>query len=220
MTDLFDDRYGENARVRLVALLRQPCASFADIADAFGVSRERVRQWHAEILPDAPRGRERRRLCGLSHQRRQLFADPLFRTFYRHARSSFARDQLRLVPTGSGFRKRAVTLGGAAVALKIARPVADRGTGAPGYFVAGYRGPAAFVYCRLSDADFLFLPAAALPPGGTTFVDTPASKYHAFKNSFAALTAAAPRRIESNRTPRRGAEASAPPKTRCAASNG
>jgi hypothetical protein len=221
VTDIFEDRYGAGARARLVALFRQPCVTFAQIADQFDVSRERVRQWHLEILPDAPRGRERRRLCGLSHHRRQLLSDPLFRAFYRHARSSFRPERLQLIASVDGFRKRMVTLDGSVVALKAAgRPAASaRGDDGGSYFVAAYRGSAAFVYCRLTDTDFLFMPVSALPATGTTFVDSSRSKYHVFKNNFCALTAAAPARTGSARTARDAAAAWAPTPARCAASS-
>lgn len=186
--DIFEDRYGPGARSRLIALLRQPCLTFAQIAGDFGVSRERVRQWQLELLPGAPRGRERRRLCGLTQHRRKVWSDPLFRAFYRHARPSFERQRLRLIPSADGFRKRAVLLDASVVALKEAGHAAGADH-ARGYWIAGHRGSAAFVYCRLSDADFLFLPASELPASGTTFADTGRSKYHVFKNTFAALTA-------------------------------
>jgi hypothetical protein len=194
VTDVFADRYGDGALERLLELFRQPCVTFAQIAADFGVSRERVRQWHLELLPDAPHGLERRRLCGASSQRRRLLSDALFRAFYRHARPQFTPDRLQLVRAGAGFRKRILRLDSAVVALKAARVVsaAARADGVRSYVVAGYRGSAAFVYCWLSDADFLFMPASALPAGGTTFVDTRASKYHAFKNTFAALAVVSP----------------------------
>jgi hypothetical protein len=219
VTDIFQDRYGDGSRVRLIELFRQPCVTFAQIADEFGVSRERVRQWHLEILPDAPRGRERRRLCGLAQHRRQLLADPLFGAFYRHARTSFSRTQLRLIPSGDGFRKRLVTLDATVVALKTARPTSGpaRADGAVSYFVAGYRGAAAFVYCRLTDADFLFMPVSAFPATGTTFVDSTRSKYHVFKNSFAALEGAAPAPTGSGRTARAATTAWVSTRARCAA---
>ena len=48
---------------------------------------------------------------------------------------------------------------------------------------------AAFVYVQLGEGDYLFLPARALPVRGTTFVDTPASKYQRFRRTFAAIDA-------------------------------
>jgi hypothetical protein len=218
--EMFQDRYGDGARTRLMALFRQPCVTFAQIADQFGVSRERVRQWHLEILPDAPRGRARRRLCGLSQRRRELLGDPLFRAFYRHARPSFSRERLQLIPSGDGFRKRLVTLDGSMVVLKTAGKTAGSTLGGTdSYFVAGYRGPAAFIYCRLTDDDFLFMPASLFPATGRTFLDSSRSKYHAFRNTFAALTAAVPARTESARTAQGSAAAWAPTPARCAGSS-
>ena len=45
-TGLFEDRYGLGARDRLLSPLQQPCITFAEIADQFGVTRECVGQWH------------------------------------------------------------------------------------------------------------------------------------------------------------------------------
>ena len=188
IVDVFEDRYGSGAHARLVALLRQPCITFARIAAQFGVSRERVRQWHARVLPDAPLGRERRRRCGIANQKRRLLSDPLFRAFYRHARPFFSRERLVLIPSRDGFRKRELTLDTSLVVLKAARQAATRREdGARSYLLAGHRRSTGFVYFQMTDADFVFVPAAAVPAGGTSFVDTDASKYHMFKNNFRAL---------------------------------
>ena len=69
---LFDDRYGLGAQERLLSMLRQPCHTFARIAEEFGVTRECVRQWHRRLLPDAPTGHERQRLCPQLPHRRHL----------------------------------------------------------------------------------------------------------------------------------------------------
>ena len=47
---VFEERYGAGSQQRLIALLEQPCVTFATIATHFGVSRERVRQWHRDLL--------------------------------------------------------------------------------------------------------------------------------------------------------------------------
>jgi hypothetical protein len=60
---LFEDRYGLGAHARLLTLFQQPCVTFAEIADRFGVTRECVRQWYARVLPTGPTGHERQRLC-------------------------------------------------------------------------------------------------------------------------------------------------------------
>jgi hypothetical protein len=57
----------------------------------------------------------------------------------------------------------------------------------PSYALPGAPPHAVFVYVQLGDGDFLFLPATALPARGTTFVDTPASKYQRYRRTFAAL---------------------------------
>ena len=61
--ELFDGRYGAGALAELRGMLEQPCLTFAEIAVRFGVTRERVRQWHLELMPGAPRGHARQRLC-------------------------------------------------------------------------------------------------------------------------------------------------------------
>ena len=71
METLFEDRYGRGAHARLLSLLQQPCVTFAEIADQFGVTRECVRQWHQRLLPDAPTGHERQRLCRQYQRKRE-----------------------------------------------------------------------------------------------------------------------------------------------------
>lgn len=87
----FNDRYGAGAHERLLSRLAHPCTTFAQIAKEFGVTRERVRQWQLLWLPDAPRGRERRRQCGFFRKRRLLLEEPLFKAFYRKIRPSSRR---------------------------------------------------------------------------------------------------------------------------------
>lgn len=185
---LFDDRYGVGAFDRLLALLRQPCVSFAAIASHFGVTRERVRQWHMAFLPDAPRGRERRRLCQIQQARRRLLADRVFKTFYRQARASFPAEHVSLIRTRDGLRSRAARIQGYLVAVKKARRRANPSPGRPEVHVlAACRRAAAFVYYQLDDDNFLFVPHAELPVTGTTYLDSPASKYRQYRNNFAAL---------------------------------
>jgi hypothetical protein len=190
----FDERYGPGAHERLCDLLRQPCMSFARIAQTFGVTRECVRQWHQAWLPDAPHGRERRRLCHLRRERRRLLDEPLFQSFYRHVRPHLAPGQLALVPAREGFRKRVVRVHGRLVVIKRARVYRGaRVRDTPAYALTTYRGSAEFIYFRLSGSEYLLLPAHLLPSAGTTFLDTPASKYRPFRNTIAALTTSFPR---------------------------
>lgn len=60
---LFEDRYGVGSGQRLIAMLEQPCVTFARVAEEFGVTRECVRQWHQRWLPGAPSGHRRQQLC-------------------------------------------------------------------------------------------------------------------------------------------------------------
>ena len=169
---MFEERYGTGSRERLIALLEQPCVTFATIALHFGVTRERVRQWHRELLPDAPTGHARQRLCALYQQRRRLLKDPLFRTFVRHVRSHFGPGAVQVIPSRNGYRTRIVQLDNHLVALRNAAP---RTKGAPEPQRFRYRGAAEYVYVYLGPDTFLFLPALKLTDA------------HAFRNSFAAL---------------------------------
>lgn len=155
---VFEDRYGQGAFARLLEWLAQPCTTFAEIAARMHVTRERVRQWHRRYLPDAPSGRERQRLCLRHQRRRRLFRDELFRTFFRHARDAFGPGRVSPIVSGDGYRRRAVAIDHDTVAL---RDLATRHmTSLPDTFC--YRGSAAYVFVRLADEDFLFLPASAI----------------------------------------------------------
>jgi transposase-like protein len=185
----FDDRYGADAYERLIAELRQPCVTFAAIAQRLGVTRERVRQWQLTLLPDAPRGHERRRRCAVQQRRRLLLQDPLFRDFYRHARTAMAADRIELVIATDRYRRRLVRIDRRVIALRTARPRPSqrRPAGTSEYRLASYRGGADFVYYRLTGDEYLLIPAHHLRARETRFVDVSAAGYGRFKNTFAAL---------------------------------
>jgi hypothetical protein len=182
--ELFEDRYGIGARQKLLALLEQPCVTFAEIADQFGVTRECVRQWHQRLLPGAPTGHERQRLCRQFQRKRELFKDELFAGFYRRFRAQVPARRIGLIPARDGFRRRAVRLDRHVIALKRARAVPASGAS---YRLANGVRDADFVYYELNDRDYLFLPRPALGDGTGTFVDTAGATYHQFKNTFGAL---------------------------------
>jgi hypothetical protein len=186
---IFEDRYGTGSLERLLALFARPCVTFADIAARFGVTRERVRQWHLELLPDAPRGHGRRRLCLVHNQKRRLLEDPLFRSFYQHARPHFEPGRIQLIPTRDGFRRRAVRLDGLTVAIRSARRHArlTQGPGTVAYILTNSSRRVDFIYYRLTPADYLLLPRSAAPAERTTFLDTAGSRYQRFKNTFDAF---------------------------------
>lgn len=185
----FEERYGRGAHTRLVEQLSNPRISYASIADVFGVSRERVRQWHKELFPEAPRGHERRRTRSIYNQKRRLLDDPLFRAFVRAARGRFAAQDIAPVTARDGFRKRLVVVEGKSVLLRRAsRGRSEPGTDAPRiYSLSGSRGSAAFIFFDLGGDDFLFIPRAIVPIGGTTYTDSDASPYRPYRNTFAAL---------------------------------
>jgi hypothetical protein len=185
----FEDRYGSGAHTQLMGLFDQPCVTFADIAVKFGVTRERVRQWHRQVRPDAPRGHARQRLCVAHRQKKQLLQDPLFRAFYQHARPQVAAGRITLVRTRDGFTRRAVHLDGWMVAIKHARRQADAEAygGKTAYVLINSQRAVDYIYYRLADDDYLLVPKTALPGNRTTFLDTPASKYQRFRNTFSAI---------------------------------
>lgn len=184
----FEDRYGEGAYQRLLNLLAQPCATYASIGQRFDVTRERVRQWHLELDPEAPRGHLRQRQCWILQQKRRLFDDPLFRGFYQHARPHFAPSRFVLIEGRDGFRKRAVRLDGRTIALKAARPLRGRpGRPPSGWSLAGSAKGADFIYYRLGDDEYLFVPGDAIPAAGETVAEAATSKFRPYWNSFAAV---------------------------------
>ena len=185
---LFDDRYGVGALQRLLNQLQQPCVTFAQIAADFGVTRERVRQWQALYRPDAPTGRERRRMCQLQNAKRRLLADAMFRGFYRRARETFGSDHVMPIRTRDGLRTRAARLQGHLVLIKKARRRSGVHSAAAVYVLPACRRAADFVFYQLDTDGFLFVPLGELPSSGTTCLVSPASKYSRYHNSFAALT--------------------------------
>ena len=186
---LFDDRYGVGSYEQLLRQLKTPCTSFAAIAAAFGVTRERVRQWHLQLMPEAPKGHQRRRLCLRSQQRREVLSDPMFRAFYRQARNHFAPQQFGLIATRERYCRRFVRLDGWLVAIKSARSLPEvRREGASTYLLPARGRTVDFVYFQLTDESFLFLPGGVLPRCGTTFIESHRSKYWPFFNSFAAVS--------------------------------
>jgi hypothetical protein len=182
---IFEDRHGPGAYEQLIADLGQPCVTFAAIATRLGVTRERVRQWQLLLLPEAPRGHERQRLCASYRRKRRLLEDPLFRAFYKHAQSHIERGRIELIKASDGYRRRSVRIDRWTVALRQARQSPTSSDSA--YLLAGYRGAAHFLYYRLTADDYLLLPARELPTAGTLFADRPESRYHMFKNTFEAL---------------------------------
>ena len=146
----FDGRYGDGSFDELLRRLGQPCISFAQIASHFGVTRERVRQWHRQWLPDAPTGLQRRRLCAAYQDKRRLMLDPLFRAFHREARASIGAERIHPVAVArAASGRRTVRIDRFVIALRDAVTSPPR-----------YRGRADFIYFRLAGDEFLFVASA------------------------------------------------------------
>ena len=171
---IFEERHGAGAYERLCALLERPCVSYAPIAQRFSVSRECVRQWHKLLMPDAPRGHARQRLCAQLRQRKRLLSNRLFRSFFTHARRLAPGRRLDLVSATTGYRAQLARLDGRLVALREAqRPTATLSPASRVFMIVAYRGPAEFVYVWLEDDDYLFVPAALLSFRLLLAVDSP-----------------------------------------------
>lgn len=183
---LFEERYGPGTLEELTRLFARPCVTYAEIAKRFGVTRERVRQWHLSLAPDSPRGHERRRLCQSQQQRRRLLDDPVYRAFVRAARTQYPNASVQPVPSKTGLLKRIVRFGSSTIALKragTARPRrGERHT--MSYSLTGSRAKVDFLFFQLPGDAYVLLPAELMPPSGTTFLDSTGSRYYAFKNVF------------------------------------
>ncbi|HEU4691511.1 MAG TPA: hypothetical protein VFS23_24275 [Vicinamibacterales bacterium] len=186
---LFEDRYGVGSVQRLIAMLEQPCVTFARVAEEFGVTRECVRQWHQRLLPGAPSGHRRQQLCREHQMKRQLLQDPLFLGFYRRIRSSVPGQRVTLIRSRAGFRKRTVRIGDRTVLLRRARRgrASSHEQGRAVYTLATGEMGVDFVYYELSSEEYLLVPRELLPARSTTFADTRTSAYQRFRNTLAAL---------------------------------
>lgn len=154
---LWEARYGSDAFQHLLTQLRTPCVSYAAIAAEFGVTRERVRQWRAQFLPDAPDGRRRRLLCREQRGRQRLLSDPLFRVFYRSARAQLGAGRVQPIRSGDGFRLRVARIDHHIVALRDAT-----GARTDGAVWARSNRTSEFVFLRLQGDEFLFVSSGEL----------------------------------------------------------
>ncbi|MDR1990979.1 MAG: hypothetical protein LBQ09_12205 [Acidobacteriaceae bacterium] len=185
----FEERYGDGTLEHLVHLLVQPCVTFAAIAEEFGVTRERARQWHLELMPGAPRGHARQRLCASRQSKRRLLEDPLFRSFYEHARGEVESHRFVLVPAREGFRKRIVRLDTRTIGIREAVSRADSTTAdqPATYVLTRFAEPVDFIYYRLSARDYLVVPGALVPEGGLEYGEQQPAAFDRFRNTFAAV---------------------------------
>jgi hypothetical protein len=183
----FEARYGAGEFARLKELLVNPGYSFSRIATRYGVTRERVRQWHRLLMPDAPTGRQRRRLWQRERNRRDLFSDTLFRTFYQHARQHWPAEAIRPIQTVHGFSRVRALVNQRLIALRRATPRWTKERAAQVFRITTPLPPIRYVYVLLPDDTFFVLPCAILPRGGTAFRDTDASKYARYRNTFEAM---------------------------------
>ena len=157
----------------------------------FGVTRERVQgNGTSNSCPTPPRGLTRVSGCASPIDRSAACSTiALFRTFFRHARPQVEAGRIALIRTREGFRRRTVRLDVWTVAIKNARRQAtpDGDVGKPAYVLMNSQRRVDYIYYRLASDDYLLLPKTALPADRTTFLDTPASKYQRFRNTFAAV---------------------------------
>ena len=91
----------------------------------------------------------------------------VFSTTPCSARSSFTCERhgrehkLELLRSAVGYRKRLARVDGHLVAIREGKAVHSRDTATRAYALAAYKGPAEFLYVRLTDEEYLFLPSGA-----------------------------------------------------------
>ena len=187
---LLAERHGAGTVEWLIAELQRPCVTFAAIAQRLGVTRERVRQWQMKLLPDAPRGHQRQRLCAQHRKKRILLEEPLFRRFYQHARGHLAAGRIELIKSHQGYRTRSIRIDHCVLVLARARLIRSRKSAdtALSYTLAPARGAVDFgaTYPLTAD-DYLLVPAAEVPAEGATYTDRPGTAFRKYKNTFDAL---------------------------------
>jgi hypothetical protein len=192
---LLEERHGTDTCNRLIAELQQPCVTFAAIAKRMGVTRERVRQWQMKLLPEAPRGHDRQRLCAVYRKKRLLLEEPLFRRFYQHARAYLAAGRIELIKSHQGYRTRSVRIDRCLLVLCRARRLPARAS-AEGTAIYALSTPpcgADFVYYQLTPEDYLLVPASEVPAERTTYLDRPGAPFRQYKNRFDAVSPTAQR---------------------------
>lgn len=187
--DRFDARYGAGEFTWLHARLQDPRYTFSSIAARYGVTRERVRQWHRLLMPDAPAGRARRRLHRRREDWRDLLHDPLFSAFRRHVRQHVRGARIRPVRTTHGYSRTRVLLNRHEVALRQITPRVRASRASRVLRVTRPAAPAPLVYVLLPDRTFFVLLEDLLPARGGAFDDA-APEYQPFRNTFKALLCA------------------------------
>ena len=174
-----------------MAMLEQPCVTFARIAAEFGVTRECVRLWHQRsaarraswasataVVPRASDEAAAARRCAvpplLSPCAIVGAATP------RHADSLARRIPQAHRVVSMAARSRSGVRAGAGARLALVAEVV--------YTLANAPASVDLVYYELSVEDYLLVPRACLSAGPVTYVDTDASTYQRFKNTLAALS--------------------------------
>lgn len=179
----FDEHHGEGSFREACSLLSDPCFTYSALARMHGVTREGARKWSERWFPHFGTASERQKLCTSMRRHKRLFSDDLFRTFYRHARPFFSREDFEFVQKSDGqFSTKLVKLAGRSVRLT------ERVCSGYGFYTINrpHISPD-FLYSYLSDVDaFLFFPGDVIPRQ-TSYVDTPSSRYYQYRNNFGTL---------------------------------
>lgn len=183
----FDKRYGEGEFAWLCARLEQPRHTFSSIAARYGVTRERVRQWHRMLMPEAPAGRERRRLHRRQQHWRDLLQDDLFGEFYRHARQHAPHASVQPILITHGYSRARALLNQVEVALRRVRPRVRSPRASKVVRIAPSPARVQYVYVLLPEGTFFLLPSGLLPRRSAVFEDMTSSKYQRFMNTFEAI---------------------------------
>ena len=191
----FDARHGEGSYERLVEMLRNSTTTYEKIGREFNLTREAIRQWHV-IIQDGPKGGERQHMRAIENGRAKLFSNDLFRKFYQSAIQHFKPENIEPIPKRKcEFRTDAAMLNGREVAIrKTSKRASTRTQIGKIYSYETYMlhtcQDSAYIYYSLDNNDFLFMPTAALPERGTSYIESEWSKYHKFRNNFDAFKGA------------------------------
>ena len=187
----FDRIHGKGSYQKLLELFEEPCKSYREIADKFGVTGESVRQLHDRIFPEKTgKGRERRHTRAVSSHRQKLFSNEMFKPFYRIARTYFSPDSIEPIQRNDppSFRTHAVKLNGKKVLLRKAtrHAVLDTSRG-KAYGIKPPVEESDFIFYLSDNSAFWFIPRTALKTRYITLIDSEASRYHGFRNNFGVL---------------------------------
>lgn len=194
----FDTIHGDGSFRKLMRLFTETKTPYSQIAREFGVTRSDIQDLHDRYFPHERRtGWERWREAALQRWENELFKDEDFGYFYKRATRYFRPGEIKYIPSGSGFRKDAVTLKRKKVLLRRAtkRKAVHVYKGGRTYVyekdnfyvVKTPREEADFVFYSAQNHTFWFVPYSELTKPARNFFDVKGSWIYPYKNNFSGL---------------------------------